>query len=316
MIEAVVEDMGVKRTLFAELARVLRSDAVIGSNTSYLDLDQIAEACPDPGVVVGLRFFNPPGRMPLLEVVRAAKTSDDVLATAVGLARRLGKQAVVARVGDGFIGNRMFAAYRRHCEYLLQDGGTPQGIDSALTAFGFAMGPFAVADLSGLDIAEAMRRRRDAIRPAEERYVDIPDLVCAAGRLGRKTGAGYYDYGAGGAGVDNPWTISIVEESAARARRGPATDGARGRLLIGGCAFVNEGALLLAEGVAARASDLDVVATAGYGFPRHTGGPCWWLAHQAPSVVDRGMRLVAEAAGPGFVPGPVDELLERLRAGR
>lgn len=314
VIEAIVENMGVKQTLLADLGLLLGPATIVASNTSYLDLDVLAGAYPDPGAVVGLHFFNPPGRMPLLEVVRATKTSDDVLATAVDLARRLGKKVVVARVGEGFIGNRMFAAYRRHCEYLLQDGSTPRGIDAALTGFGFAMGPFAVADLSGLDIAWAMRRRRDATRPAAERYVDIPDVLCEAGRLGRKSGAGYYDYATGGADVDDSWTLTVVEESAANVgiRRREATP--EDIALSAVCAFVNEGALLLDEGVAARASDLDVVATAGYGFPRHTGGPCWWLAGQDQTTLDHGMRLLADAAGAGFVRGPVEDLLRRVRS--
>lgn len=315
VVEAIVEDMAVKQGLLAELGAVLGPDAIVASNTSYLDLDVLAEAYRDPTAVVGLHFFNPPARMPLLEVVRGARTSDDVLATAVAVARRLEKKAVVARVGDGFIGNRMFAAYRRHCEYLLQDGGTPHGIDTALTGFGFAMGPFAVADLSGLDIAWAMRRRRAATRPASERYVDIPDVLCEEGRLGRKTGAGYYDYAAAGTRGDDPWTLRLIEDSAARAGIERHALDPVDIALSAVCALVNEGAQLLAEGVASRASDLDVVVTAGYGFPRHTGGPCWWLAHQAGDVRERGLALVRDAAGPGFVPGPVDELLTRLREG-
>jgi 3-hydroxyacyl-CoA dehydrogenase len=316
VVEAVVEDLAVKQGLLTELGAVLGPDAVVASNTSYLDLDVLAGAFPDPAAVVGLHFFNPPARMPLLEIVRGASTSDDVLATAVAIARRLGKKAVLARVGEGFIGNRMFAAYRRHCEYLLQDGGTPYGIDTALTGFGFAMGPFAVADLSGLDIAWAMRRRRAATRPATERYVDIPDLLCEAGRLGRKTGAGYYDYATEGAHADDPRTMALLEQSAADAGVTRRVLDPHDVALSAVCAFVNEGARLLAEGVAACAGDLDVVATAGYGFPRHTGGPCWWLAHQDAAVRRHGLALLRAAAGPGFVAGPVDDLLTQVREGR
>jgi 3-hydroxyacyl-CoA dehydrogenase len=178
VVEAVFEDMAVKQALFRELEPLLRTDAVIASNTSYLDLDVLAAATSRPKDVVGLHFFSPANVMRLLEIVRGAATAPDVLATALSLGKKLGKVSVVARVGEGFIGNRVYSAYRTQCEFMLEEGAYPEDVDSALVSFGFAMGPFAVGDMSGLDIAWRTRQRLAANRDPRERYPEILDRLC------------------------------------------------------------------------------------------------------------------------------------------
>ena len=194
MIEAVFEDMEVKRAVFARARPGDAGGCDAGENTSYLDVNLIAEAVRDPGRVVGLHFFSPAHVMKLVEVIRTDSVRPEVLATALGFARDLGKIAVPSGVCDGFIGNRIMSVYRREADYMLEDGALPQEVDAAMVEFGFPMGVFAMQDLAGLDIAWAMRKRRAATRPASERYVAIADRLCEMGRLGRKTGAGWYDY--------------------------------------------------------------------------------------------------------------------------
>jgi 3-hydroxyacyl-CoA dehydrogenase len=191
LLEAVFEDMELKKSVFAEMGRHARADAVLATNTSYLDLEEIAFASRRPARVVGLHFFMPPHIMKLVEVVRGPATSDEALATALSFARRLGKIPVVAGNGEGFIGNTIYSEYRRHCEFMLEDGAYPEEIDGALERFGFAMGPFRVTDLSGLDISAPQRARRRASLDPRERYVSLPDELYERGRLGRKTGAGW-----------------------------------------------------------------------------------------------------------------------------
>jgi len=194
VIEAVYEDMAVKRDVFTHLDAATRPDAILATNTSYLDIGEIAQAVADPSRVIGLHFFSPAYIMKLLEIVHPPKVADDVLASGFALAKRLGKIAIPAGVCDGFIGNRMMSAYRSACEYMLEDGAMPHEIDAAMTDFGFPMGMFTVQDMSGLDIAWAMRKRQAETRPKDMRYVDIPDRLCEMGRLGRKTDKGWYDY--------------------------------------------------------------------------------------------------------------------------
>ncbi|EAR52101.1 3-hydroxyacyl-CoA dehydrogenase [Oceanicola granulosus HTCC2516] len=272
VIEAVFEDMDVKAAVFAELERHTRPDAILATNTSYLDVAALARSLRDPSRVIGLHFFSPAHVMKLLEIVLPDGVADDVVATAARLARRLGKIAVLAGVCDGFIGNRIMSAYRREADYLVEDGASPWEVDAAMRDFGFPMGVFEMQDLAGLDIAWAMRKRRAATRPASERYVAIADRLCEAGRLGRKTGAGWYDYAAG-ARAPSPATERIVaEERAAKeiVARPVSREDIMARLLG---AMQAEGAAVLAEGIAARSGDIDVVMANGYGFPRWRGGP-------------------------------------------
>ena len=271
-MEAVFEDMAVKRAVFAELDRVARPEAVLATNTSYLDVNRIAEAVRDPGRVVGLHFFSPAHVMKLVEVVRTDAVRPEVLATALGFARDLGKVAVPSGVCDGFIGNRIMSVYRREADYMLEDGALPQEVDAAMVAFGFPMGVFAMQDLAGLDIAWAMRKRRAATRPASERYVEIADRLCEMGRLGRKTGAGWYDY-ADGAAQPSPVTEAIIR--AESARRGIERRAFPGEEIMERILGVMqaEGRAILAEGIAASPEAVDVVMVNGYGFPRRRGGP-------------------------------------------
>jgi 3-hydroxyacyl-CoA dehydrogenase len=280
VIEAVFEDMGVKREVFEKLDAVMPATAILATNTSYLDVNILAATTRDPSRILGLHFFSPAHVMRLLEVVRADATSPRALATGAALAKHLRKVAVVAGVCDGFIGNRIMAAYRRDCEFMLEEGALPEQIDAAMEGFGFAMGIYAVQDMSGLDIAWAQRRARAAMRPASERYAQIADRLCEAGRLGRKTGKGWYDYASGKAQPD-PVVQSIIEDESAkvgRSRQSFSADQIMARILT---VMQTEGQAVLAEGIAQSADDIDVVMVTGYGFPRHRGGPMFMARSKA-----------------------------------
>jgi 3-hydroxyacyl-CoA dehydrogenase len=272
VIEAVFEDMAVKRKVFAALDAATRPDAILASNTSTLDLDAIADVVADPGRVVGMHFFSPANVMRLVEVVRGARTRPAVLATAMALARRLGKVGVVAGVCDGFIGNRMFEEYLRQAYLLVEEGALPQQVDRAMEAFGFAMGPFRVMDLAGQDIGWSIRKRR-AVEQPDRPYSRFPDKVCELSRYGQKTGAGIYRYPDGRTPVVDPAIDALVLAHSAElglARRKVGDEEIVARCVL---ALVNEGARILAEGIAFRPVDIDVVWTAGYGFPAARGGP-------------------------------------------
>lgn len=273
VIEAIVEDINAKLALLKRLAVIVPGDALLATNTSYLDLDVLASSVALPERVLGLHFFNPAQVMRLVEVVQAKQTSLQTIADRLILARRMDKQAVVANGGQGFIGNRVYAAYRRHCEYMLEDGALPEQIDAAIEGFGFAMGPFATGDLSGLDIAWAMRKSQAATREPAVRYCAIPDRLCEAERFGRKTGKGYYLYpDRGRRGEPDNAVRAMIEAVAADnniMRRKFEAQEIVARALG---AIVYETALLIAEGVARYPSDVDVAFTNGFGFPRHKGG--------------------------------------------
>jgi 3-hydroxyacyl-CoA dehydrogenase len=312
VIEAVFESMEVKRQVFIALDRVMKPGAVLATNTSTLDVDTIAGFTRRPSDVLGLHFFSPANVMRLLEVVRGQATSAEVLATALRLGKALRKVAVVSGVCDGFIGNRMLEAYTKQAWYLVEEGATPQQIDRAMESFGLAMGPFRVGDLVGHDVSLAIRQRRRAERPG---YLcsALPDKLCQLGRLGQKTGSGWYDYPEG---PRRPAPSAVVEGliTSHRAEIGvsprPIDDSQIVDRLV--YALVNEGARILEEGIAARASDIDVVYLTGYGFPRARGGPMFY-ADQVGS--DQVLRRVREFArnphgDPAFwTPAP---LLERL----
>jgi 3-hydroxyacyl-CoA dehydrogenase len=313
VIEAAFEDMAVKTEIFRRLDGLVRPGAVLATNTSYLDIDAIAAATRRPQDVIGLHFFSPAHIMKLLEVVRARATAPDVVATALALAKSIGKQAVVAGNCDGFIGNRIYAVYRRHAEYLVEDGASPEMVDAALEAYGFAMGIFAVSDLSGLDIAFAMRKRRAATRDPKERYVAIPDRLCEAGRLGRKTGAGWYAYDAAGTKRLDPVTTDVI--AAERTAKGITPrhftpEQIQRRLLA---MMANEGAKALAEGIALRASDIDVAFGNGYGFPRLKGGPMWAADRAGLDAVLTEVEAAHAAGGAGSEPARL--LIELARSG-
>ncbi|MDB5896622.1 MAG: 3-hydroxybutyryl-CoA epimerase-like protein [Ramlibacter sp.] len=272
-IEAVFEEMGVKQKVFEKLDEVMKKGAILASNTSTLDVDKIAAFTKRPADVVGLHFFSPANVMRLLEVVRGAKTGKDVLATVMALAKKIKKTAVVSGVTDGFIGNRMIEQYSRQAGFLLDEGATPQQVDRAIEKFGFAMGPFRMGDLAGNDIGWAIRKRRAQERP-NMLYSRTADKLCELGRFGQKTGAGWYDYQEGKRDAIPSKLVEdlIVEhrKSLGITPRKIADDEIVQRLVY---ALVNEGAHIVEEGIASRASDIDMVYLTGYGFPIHRGGP-------------------------------------------
>ena len=273
VVEAVFEDMEAKRQVFAALDQVMAPGAILATNTSTLDIDTIAAFTRRPADVVGMHFFSPAQVMRLVEVVRGAQTAPQVLAAVMALARRLKKVGVVSGVCDGFIGNRMLQQYTLQAGYLLEEGCLPGQVDQAIERFGFAMGPFRMSDMSGNDIAWAGRKRRARENP---RYKSsrIPDLVCELGRFGQKTGAGWYDYAPGErkarpSKMVNDLIVAHSKDLGIERRRVSDQEIVH-RLVL---SLANEGARLLEEGIAQRASDIDVVYVTGYGFPSHQGGP-------------------------------------------
>lgn len=295
LLEAAFEDMQVKTALLAQLDRIAKPQAILASNTSYLDLDEIAAATGRPESVVGLHFFAPAHIMKLLEIVRGAKTSAPVLKTAFALARRLRKIAVVSGVCEGFIGNRIYNAYRAQAEAMLIDGALPAEIDQAIEALGFAMGPFSVSDMSGLDIAWANRKRKHDAGADKAKDVPVLEWLATGGRLGRKTGTGWYSY-ADGAQTTDPAVRALIERARADigvTPRSLTSVEIQNRALA---AIVNEALLVLEDGIAQRASDIDLVLINGYGFPRHLGGPLFWVTRQPTGLIE---RHLSEVAGTG-----------------
>ncbi|MEH6434162.1 3-hydroxyacyl-CoA dehydrogenase NAD-binding domain-containing protein [Massilia sp. DD77] len=276
VIEAVFEDMGVKESVFRELDRVMKPGAILASNTSTLDLDRIAGFTGRPQDVIGLHFFSPANVMKLLEIVRGKATGKDVLATAMALAKKIKKTGVVSGVCDGFIGNRMLEQYLRQAYFMLDEGALPEQVDAAIEGFGFAMGPFRMSDLAGNDVGWYIRKRR-AIESPEIAYSKSADLLCEQGRFGQKTGAGWYDYKPGDRKAYPSEQVNdmIVRHSAdiGVTRRAIPDAEIVERLVF---ALANEGAKILEEGIALRASDIDMVYLTGYGFPLHRGGPMFY----------------------------------------
>jgi 3-hydroxyacyl-CoA dehydrogenase len=273
VIEAVFEDIGVKEAVFKELDRVMKPGAILASNTSTLDVDKIASFTQRPQDVVGMHFFSPANVMKLLEVVRGEKTAHDVLATVMATAKKIKKTAVVSGVCDGFIGNRMIEQYGRQGGFLLDEGCTPQQVDKAIEKFGFAMGPFRMGDLAGNDIGYAIRKRRYVEKPGMK-YSKTADLLCEKGRFGQKTGAGWYDYVTGKRdAIPNAEVEQMIADH--RAALGITPRKISDEEIVQRLVFslVNEAAHILEEGIANKASDIDVVYIFGYGFPVHRGGP-------------------------------------------
>ena len=274
VIEAVFEDLEVKKAVFAELDRVCKAAAVLATNTSYLDIDAIASSISRPADVIGLHFFSPANIMKLLEVVVPKQVSADVVATAFELAKKLRKTPVRAGVCDGFIGNRVLAVYRSAADAMMEDGASPYQIDAAVRAFGFPMGPFQVVDLAGGDIGWATRKRRAATRNPKARYVQIADRLCERGWFGQKTGRGFYLYPEGSrSGSPDPEVEAIIDAERERADITPRTFTDEEIMRRYMAAMINEGANVVYEGIALRPLDVDVTFLYGYGFPRYRGGP-------------------------------------------
>ena len=315
VIEAVFEDIEVKKAVFRELDRVCKPGAVLATNTSYLDIDAIAASTSRPQDVIGLHFFSPANIMKLLEIVVPAKVAADVVATAFELAKKLKKVPVRAGVCDGFIGNRILAVYKQAADYLMEDGASPYEIDAAVRGFGFAMGPFQVTDLAGGDIGWATRKRRAATRDPKARYVEIADRICERGWFGQKTGRGFYLYPDGArTGQPDPEVLAIVD--AERAKKGvtPRSFSADEIMRRYMAAMVNEGANVVHEGIALRPLDVDVTFVAGYGFPRHRGGPMKWADMTGLDKVLADIEAFAKEDPLFWKPSPL--LVQLVREGR
>ena len=302
VIEAVFEEMGVKQSVFEKLDEVCKQGAILASNTSTLDLNKIASFTKRPEDVIGLHFFSPANIMKLLEVVRGEKTAKDVLATAMKLAKAIKKTAVVSGVCDGFIGNRMINQYQREALLMLEEGASVQQIDKAIEKFGFAMGPLRMADLAGGDIGWAIRKRQYEENPDMVKMV-LADRICEMGRYGQKTGAGFYRYEPGNRNaLHDPEVDKVVDE--VRAELGIKPRKVSNQEIVERCvyALVNEGAQILDEGIAQRASDIDMVYLTGYGFPVFRGGPMHYAEEVGLPNVVRAMQSFTEDrhTQPGF----------------
>ncbi|MGI9503060.1 MAG: 3-hydroxyacyl-CoA dehydrogenase NAD-binding domain-containing protein, partial [Geminicoccaceae bacterium] len=310
IIEAVFEDMDVKKQVFARLDAVAKPGAALASNTSYLDIDAIAAGTSRPKDVIGLHFFSPAHVMRLLEVVVGTEAAPDAVATGFAFAKRLGKIAVRSGMCDGFIGNRIQLTYRTAADHMILDGASPFQIDRVVENFGFPMGPFAVADLAGLDIGWANRKRLAPTRDSRERVPIYADRLCEAGHFGQKTGRGYYIYG-DGAKDKNPDVIELIE--AERAERGIspkafADDDILRRYMA---AMVNAAARVVGEGIARRPLDVDMVLLMGYGFPRYHGGPLKWADLEGLDALLSDIISYAEEDAFFWQPAP---LLQKLVA--
>lgn len=315
VVEAVFEEEEVKRGVFAALDKVMKPGAILGTNTSYLDIDMLAATISRPEDVVGFHFFSPAHVMKLMEIVVGARTDEQVTATGFALAKRLGKIPVRAGVCDGFIGNRILAAYRQAADFMLEDGASPYQIDDAMRAYGFGLGPYQVLDMAGLGISWARRKRLAPQRAPGERYVRIGDQLCEKGWLGQKTGRGYYRYQEGERqGQPDGEVLALIEAERAEqgiTARAFAPEEIQARCLA---AMTNEGARLLEEGVALRPSDIDVVLLNGYGFPRWRGGPMMAADLSGLLALSNALKAWEAAEGGFWKPSPLlDELIRNGR---
>ncbi|RMH52376.1 MAG: 3-hydroxyacyl-CoA dehydrogenase, partial [Alphaproteobacteria bacterium] len=296
-IEAVFEEVEVKAEVFRRLDEAMGPEAILASNTSYIDPREFTRGIRNPGRIMGLHFFSPAHIMRLVEVVRTPQTTPETLATGFALARSMGKVGVLCGICDGFIGNRILSAYGRLCTYLIEDGALPWEVDAAMRGFGWPMGYFEMVDMAGHQIGYARRRRLAATRDPKIRYSRLPDLVFESGREGQRNGRGWYDHSAGKP-VPDPEIRAMIEAESARlgiARRSFTPEEITERILA---VMANEGAAILAEGVAERPLDIDVVEMLGYGFPRWRGGPMHHADHVGPQAVLATMERVA-AESPG-----------------
>jgi 3-hydroxyacyl-CoA dehydrogenase len=314
VVEAAFEDMDVKKDIFARLGAIARPGAVLATNTSYLDVGSIGAASGRPADVIGLHFFSPANVMRLVEVVEAPASARDAVATGVAVARKLGKIAVVCGVCDGFIGNRILAHWRPIVDMMVEDGAAPQGVDGALEEFGFAMGPYAVGDLAGLDIGWARRKRLAPTLNPNIRYAaTIADELCLLGRFGQKTGAGWYSYSGGKKAID-PLVEGLIDKVRAHKGREQRVFSNETIQRLVRAAIVNEGAKVLSDGIARRPLDIDVVLIHGYGYPAWRGGPMFEADAIGLAKVLADIEEAHAFAGAGYEPSPL--IVKLAREGR
>jgi 3-hydroxyacyl-CoA dehydrogenase len=302
VIEAVFEDMAVKKDVFARLDRIAKPGAILATNTSYLDVNEIAASTSRPESVIGLHFFSPANVMRLLEVVRGAKTGAPVIATAMSLAKKVGKVAVLVGVCHGFVGNRMLAARQREANKLILEGAAPWDVDQVLTDFGLPMGPFAMADLAGLDLGWTKERSSSST---------VREILCEMGRFGQKSGHGFYDYDADRKAAPSPVAAKVIRDFAERKgvpQRDISSQEILERLVY---PMINEGAKILEEKIAQRASDIDVVWINGYGWPVYSGGPMFWADTIGAKTVWERLKAYQASGGDDYKPAA---LLQRLAA--
>ncbi len=303
VVEAVFEDMPLKKEMFRKLDGLCKADAIIASNTSYLDVDALVAETGRTGSVLGMHFFSPANVMRLLEIVRTETCSDETLATVMALAKRMRKVGVVSGVCHGFIGNRMLEGYLREAAFLIEEGALPHDVDRVMTEFGMAMGPFAVSDLAGLDIGWRKRKAAAATRDPNERYAIVADRLCEQGRFGQKTQAGYYRYEEGSRRPERDEAVESLIVEASRelgiTRRAIGNDEILERCLY---PLINEGAKILEEGIALRASDIDIVWITGYGFPDYRGGPMFYADQRGLAHILTAIRRYQSEHGDAWKP--------------
>jgi 3-hydroxyacyl-CoA dehydrogenase len=303
VIEAVFEEMNLKKEIFIDLDKVCKAGCILATNTSALNIDEIAAITQRPGSVIGTHFFNPSNVMRLMEIVRGKKTSKRTISEVMKLGKQLGKAAVLVNNCDGFAGNRMYHKYSRQASFLLEEGAFPEQVDKVIYEFGFAMGPFAVGDIAGLDISWRIRKQQSKTRPLSERYSKIADRLCEIGRFGQKTGAGWYSYeGNDRTPIPDQVTKDIIidvseENNFLRREIGEQE-------ILDRCLFIiiNEGAKLIEEGIVLRASDIDIIWTLGYGFPIHMGGPMYYADRIGIKKVCDSLTQLAILHGRDFTP--------------
>jgi 3-hydroxyacyl-CoA dehydrogenase len=309
IIEAVFENMALKKDIFQKLDAAAKPGAILATNTSTLDIDQIAAVTRRPEQVVGLHFFSPANVMRLLEIVRGSATSPATVAAALGIAKRLGKVGVVASNSPGFIGNRMMFPYMYEAQFLVEDGATPEQVDKALTDFGMAMGIFAVDDMAGVDVAWRVRQELNQFSEPGARKPLVADKLCEMGRFGQKTGGGWYRYGDDRKPIPDPDVLALIEKTTAAAgikRRTFTSEEIVERTIF---ALINEGARVLEEGVALRAADIDTVYVSGYGFPAYRGGPMFYADRVGLARIHERVAALHREHGQRWAPAP---LLARL----
>jgi 3-hydroxyacyl-CoA dehydrogenase len=309
VVEAVFEGMALKKEVFSQLDRVCRPGAILASNTSTLDIDEIAAATSRPGAVIGTHFFSPANIMRLLEIVRGKSSSKEVIATCMQLSKKLGKVGVLVGNCRGFVGNRMFGPYRREAQFLVEEGASIESVDKALFDFGMAMGPMATGDLAGLDVGWRIRKEYRHLEKPGVRQPFAEDRLCELGRYGQKTAAGWYKYDENRRPILDPEVDEMVREWAREAgiaqRKLPSEE------IVDRCIYVlvNEGARILEEGIVARAVDIDIIYLNGYGFPAYRGGPMWYADTVGLDKVYRRISEFHQQHGELWEPAP---LLKRL----